>query len=520
MRMDFRIIALISLIPFSYPQFIRIHDISNNPGALIMKVGEGRISLGYDKVLHIIELNQPQQSNVAFKTKPVFLKEGSHMLILKFNLYPFRIILKQYKTIINKLEENSNIIEIVNILKQKHSQAYFVLENLTIKRRKAKRSLNFLGSTIKMITGNLDNEDLLKIENQLESLKYSNNALITENNEQVTVKVIWNIIFNIDMIHHQLMPIFESIQLSKLGIISKTFLQPPELEFTTQLLESKGISIESYDQTYEFLEPVAFHNDSDIIVLIKIPKLRRGEYVQLHIETIPINGKIIAINATNAIVGNNESYLVEHPCNNIEKNSICDIQNLFNISNDKCLHPILRGNPGTCTFTKPSTLSKFKSIENLGVLIKNSIEPTLMQNSCGFGSRNLTGTYLVSFENCSIKLNGTQFNNKIFKGKTKPTILLLHLVNVNESELISEPITNLELLHVHNRHKLEHLETITKRTRVFNIGAIVLITCLVITFVTLIIREVCKLKLKLIIRIPIDKVADSSQSGLNRDGSI
>lgn len=140
--------------------------------------------------MEILELNQ-NPGIVAFKTNSVFLREGFHTLIHRFNLYSFRIILKQYESIITKLEENPNIKEIVNILKQKQSQAYLILENLTTKRRRTKRSLNFLGSTIKMITGNLDNEDLLKIENQLEILKNSNNALVTENNEQVRINELF-----------------------------------------------------------------------------------------------------------------------------------------------------------------------------------------------------------------------------------------------------------------------------------------------------------------------------------------
>lgn len=289
--------------------------------------------------MEIHELNQ-NPGIVAFKTHPVFLKEGFHTLIHRFNLYAFRVILKQYESIILNLEENSNIVEIVNILKQKQREAHIILENLTTKQRRTKRSLNFLGSTIKMITGNLDNEDLLKIENQLESLKHSNNALVTENNEQIRINELFeiminnltkqayrqsmeidsiikqarlsldrpadwkhilqvhSIIFNIDMVQHQLATIFESIQLSKLGVISKACLQPSELEFATQLLESQGIVIESFDQTYEFLEPIAFHNNSDIVVLIKVPKLRQGEYTQFQIKTIPTRNKTIAINAT------------------------------------------------------------------------------------------------------------------------------------------------------------------------------------------------------------------------------
>lgn len=510
--------------------------------------------------MEILELNK-NPGIVAFKTNPVFLKEGFHTLIHRFNLYSFKIILKQYESIITKLEENPNIKEIVNILKQKQSQAYFILENLTTKRIRTKRSLNFLGSTIKMITGNLDNEDLLKIENQLEILKNSNNALVTENNEQVRINelfesrinnltklayrqskeidsiikqamlsldrsVDWkhllhvhSIIFNIDTVQHQLATIFESIQMSKLGIISKAFLQPSELEFATRLLESQGLVIESYDQTYEFLEPIAFHNDSDIVVLIKIPKLRKGEFVQLQIETIPVRGKIIPINATKAIVGNNESYLVTFPCTNIERNNICDIGNLFNVSNDECLHQILRGNPSNCTFIKSPMKSEVKAIENLGVLIKNSVEPTLLQNDCGFGPRNLTGTFLISFKGCSIILNGKQFSSKTFKGESKPTILPLHSVNVEEAELETKPIDELEQMHIHNRHKLEYLENVNQRTKVLSFGVILLITCIIAAIFTFLLREVRKLRLKLTIQVPATNVDGTSHTELNRDGS-
>lgn len=38
---------------------------------------------------------------------------------------------------------------------------------------------------IKVITGNLDNNDLVKIKTQLNTLSEQNKALVTENNEQI-----------------------------------------------------------------------------------------------------------------------------------------------------------------------------------------------------------------------------------------------------------------------------------------------------------------------------------------------
>lgn len=47
-----------------------------------------------------------------------------------------------------------------------------------------------------------------------------------------------------------------------------------------------------------------------------------------------------------------------------------------------------------------------------------------------------------------------------------------------------------------------------------------MIMCLVIALFALVMREVRKLKLKLTIRIPTAGIADTPQSGLNRDGLI
>lgn len=159
---------------------------------------------------------------------------------------------------------------------------------------------------VKSITGNLDSQDFVTLNNQISVPRNSNNILITENNEQVknndlfekrlnnlTIQayvlateinrfikqailnldrtVDWqnilhvqNIIFNVDTVRYHLDTIFESIQLSKLGAISIALLYPTELEYATQFLTSEGVEINSYDQVYEYLEPSAFHNGSFI----------------------------------------------------------------------------------------------------------------------------------------------------------------------------------------------------------------------------------------------------------------
>lgn len=313
--------------------------------------------------LEITDLNS-HSGLFALKIGKVLIKEGYHTLIHESKLFAFHTILIQYERIINNLEQNPQIEEITELLKQKLRQANVIYQNL-IPRQKHKRSIDILGSIVKSISGNLDSQDFITLSNQINTLKNSNNVLVTENNEQVKINdlfekrlnnltkqsfrqaveinrfikqarlnldraIDWqhmlhlqNIIFNIETVRYQLDTIFESIELSRLGVISKALLYPTELEYATQLLTTEGIEISSYDQTYEYLEPVAFHNGSSIILLVKIPKFKVGNYQLLRLETIPIDQKVIQLNGTYAIISETESFLTTEKCTQVGRNLLC-----------------------------------------------------------------------------------------------------------------------------------------------------------------------------------------------------
>lgn len=177
-----------------------------------------------------------------------------------------------------------------------------------------------------------------------------------------------NIVFNLDTIRHQLETIFEAIQLSRLGVISTTLLHPSELELATQILRSQKVETTSYDQTYEFLELAALHNDSSIIFIVKIPRLRNGSYQLLRIESIPIDLKSIELNSKFAIINENESFLTDERCNRIENTFLCNIENLTNVTCNECHHRLLRGKPSKCAFIRDTSSSEIKVIENNGIL--------------------------------------------------------------------------------------------------------------------------------------------------------
>lgn len=492
---------------------LQITDLNNNPGIFALKVGK------------------------------TFIKQGYHKLIHEFKLHAFHSVLRQYETIITELETNPQLDEITKIVKQKHMQASTMLQTLS-PRFKQKRSIEILGSVIKSITGNLDNQDLLKLNNQIQTIRNSNNMLVNENNEQIRINEVFekrinnltkqafkqsveisriikqarlgldrsidwqhtlhihNIIFNLDDIRYQLDIIFGAIQLSRLGVISTALLLPKELELATEILQSQGIDIHSYDQTYEFLESAAYHRDGSIIIIIKIPKLRDGYYQLLRIEPIPADGKMIEINSKFAVTNNVESFLSDEKCGQIEGTFLCDIHNLVNVTDDQCYHQLLHGNPSRCNFASHPNSSEVQIMENNGILVKNAIKPVYLQNTCGIGAKNLTGTFFVTFDNCSIDIDQQHFDSRTFQFSSEHLILPLHFVNVKKTNVKVKPMEELQDLQLTNRHRLNRLEDVNQRDNLVNIGSIIMLTLIVTAVLIWIIKEVHRLQEKTAIRVP------------------
>lgn len=270
------------------------------------------------------------------------------MLLQTFELETFDNVLGQYNSLIIQLGSNKNSKEMFEILKLKYEQTLTTLKRLLPKQKsesKQKRAINVLGSIIKAITGNLDNNDLINLNDYIRKLELSNENIIIENNKQVkinyqiqerlnnltkmvqkeskdlarltnqlgtnfNIQVTWEqvlqiqrIIFNLDIIQKHLDTIFESIQLAKMGIIAMDIIHPEEFQIIKRKLETQGIVLVSDDQVYEYLEAAAYYNGSSIVFVIKIPRFLDELYEQVIIENLPLNGEIVLLNASYAVLG-------------------------------------------------------------------------------------------------------------------------------------------------------------------------------------------------------------------------
>ena len=470
---------ILTLIGFCSTQTIEITDLTNNPGLLAIHMGEGRTSTDNYRLLHVLNLDKYKDS------------------------------IDQIKQSITELEtfKNDSFTTIIN-LKFKHLQDTFQ----TIYPRKISKRylLNLLGTGIKFITGNMDQEDATRINNEIDTIKLNNRNLIEQNNKQVeinskiinkfnnltekindqqteiqnffskakntisnseknikVIQYISQLSYNIEVMQISLNTISETIQLSKLNVISKHILGNDELEFGFKVLNEQNIKINSLEQVYEFCSIQAFYNNSNIIFVISIPKFHKNPFKLLLLEPLPIHSqslKILKIPYSYALVKGDETYFMASECSKIEKYYICNEDKLLNYTLDGCYHNILRGDEGKCTFTDFENSTEIKQITSNILLVKNSPEIHI-ETSCGIKKRTLKNTFLIKFQNCTMRIKERTYKNYEMTHVDNSYLLPLNNIQINESKFDAS-VNNYQLakLTFKNREKLEEIINTEKET--------------------------------------------------------
>lgn len=138
-------------------QTIQIQDLSTNPGLLTIR------------------------------TKSTLIRNGNYHVYHEVDLYQYESLLIKLRQILTGLESFPNINDLVEMLIAKYNEISNIYGNLHPKSRNKRGAFNFLGSTLKLITVNLDQDDYDRIHGEIEQLTAKNNKLIQENSMQAII---------------------------------------------------------------------------------------------------------------------------------------------------------------------------------------------------------------------------------------------------------------------------------------------------------------------------------------------
>lgn len=452
-------------------QTIQIHDMTRNSGLLTLQTGNTLVKTGRHRIYHAVDLD---------KYQPVL--DNIQIALDGLRIFP----------------DIADLTYMLRTKLEKTVESYKRLLPLRTHRHK-RGALNFLGSAIKVITGNLDNNDLIQINDDLNTLLQDNQELIKQNNIQVTfnkqlekrinsiidsvnrqqniikqqiitarqsfiinklinqnftaIRQIFKISYHLDLLDDHLNSIFEVIQLAKIHTISKNFLESEELKFILARLEEENIPIINPDQAYDYLDIRTISKGNTLYFIIGVPQISKQTFSNLLLEPLPVDGKVIKLPWHQAATNGNFTYFLMDDCQYIGGNTICDEEKLQDVSGDECFSKILRGLPGKCTFTNYLNISNIKRLTDNHVVIKNA--SVTLQTDCLHNSRNLSGTFVIFFSNCSIMLNRKSYRTVTVLSKALQSIIPLDGVKIEQSDFESSiSLHELERMHTQTRELL------------------------------------------------------------------
>ena len=375
------------------------------------------------------------------------------------------------------------------------------------KLRQKRGLINGLGSVVKFITGNLDNDDLQQIETRLETLENGNKDQIqalksqtilareaiiqfnttvgnlTLNQRTLRDKILQleraihvervrryhtlhtNIVYTqITIMAQNILRILETIEESttfaKLQVMHPSIIQPEDLLQNLKKVD-KTMSLPfpvQMDQIVNFenlIKIKAYQIRYKLTFLLEIPIIDNINYKLFHIYSCPVpkmsNSFQTIIPANKYLALTNQYYSSsDDACTLIDSIYYCNNLDLINLNDSPLCETqlLLAQKPYTRCSTHLFKLSKEKIqfIENNHILLVSPSETSVIYN-CEKNSQNEilpSGTYLLNkFENCKLKINDKVI--QFLEIKTKEELFIPHL-SYNFSIQTNYSIENIDLL--------------------------------------------------------------------------
>lgn len=402
-------------------QRIEYHDLTHTKGLLALNLGQTLVTTHYINLIHIV--NTTNLENTAL----------------------------EIQNTLSNLEVNNTFFYNPKHLQDQLNNLQDKINTLKINKRNKRGLIDGLGNVIKKITGNMDNDDALEINEQIRNLQ--DNTLLIKNSEkaqhdlnsqmiqrfenitkfinqeQTYLQVVSKSIKSYSNVEHQLFTtqvyfslqtqislltdhvnnIIESIQLAQLGILSKHILNKNELLIVKEKLPS---IIQNFndEQIYEVLELKAYFNNTNIIFTVQIPQITADKFVTYRLRPLPIHNTII-VPKTNYLLYNLKQYsFINKPCKQIEQFYICKQIQLQNDSINTCEIKIIQNEPAKCLLHHTMEINFIEEIEN-NHIIAYVDKPININTTCGKNITNFTGKLYITYEKCKVVLNGITYGD-------------------------------------------------------------------------------------------------------------
>lgn len=345
------------------------------------------------------------------------------------------------------------------------------------------RSLNFLGTALKVVAGTPDFDDF-------EQLKFRQTELIESNNRQIIINTksqeeinkltetvnsilesakskeldsahLYEVLLTRNrMLTTEIQNLILAITLAKIKVINPVILDDNDLKFITQ----EHFTNINVVEIMEVATVKVFQNNKYIHFLIKYPEPERV-CKKINIYPVSHNGKILHLGTNNIVAECGTDILAVDKCELTTTSTFC-----MALPNTTCAQQLHSGKLAQCS-TQHNHLDPVMEIEE-GIVIINEITANIEEKNSN--ARVINGTFLITFDD-EVWINGTHFINYNNTKRKLPAIAASTLLNITgHQEVLSLPF--LHKLNIDNLRYIGKLESeITKRPVLICCAAFILL---------------------------------------------
>lgn len=393
--------------------------------------------------------------------RPIFVFDyGTSRIRYQSYYYIHHFSIEALKTHIVNLRDKFDQIEknqFSEIIIEKFDEINKSLESIVpLKRQKR---WDTVGTVWKFIAGSPDADDLKLINSSMNNLIYNNNKQVKINKEMTlqlketvfkTKEAIElfksksselysiNILFNLKNLNKKIENIIDTIMLAKLGILNEKILTKNELEMFKKDLERENVTVHSLSEVIAYAKSSIATNHREIVLFIKMPKLDPRVFRKIHV--YPIFYRQRQVHAT-------KKFFLIHPT---AKFTVTTLEpTIYNIEDTEaadstCIPNLIDGKAATCNYTTNPIQQEIVSLDMHHVLINTANNFTL-SSDCGTTERILSGSYLIQYENCTIRINNASYTDRTQNITGKPIHLPLDGISITKNG----DVLNLNLEHLH-----------------------------------------------------------------------
>jgi hypothetical protein len=433
---------------------------------------------------------------VAVKTGDAKIQEGKFRLIHEVNFGLLRNTVLEIKSALNEESIRSHPLKLFVF-----HEIYQVIDMLDeFNPNRSKRSLNFIGSTWKWISGSPDHDDLVMIKKKFNNILENNNRQviinktyndrinnITSLTNQIIEKLrtekdfsnslIFKLQYKLKLIKEEITNIKYAVHWAKLGIINSLLLSKSEIKFITDILDKENFPYSSPEEALDSSDIKIITNGTCLFYLIDIPLTSNDTYEKLKIKPIINNKFVIKLNFSEILYNKYQIFGLNENCK-IVNLTICKKEQIVNLTDSACISNLLRGKNSTCDIVNSHHIPTVDEVAE-GVILLNQFNGTALIDE---ETKNLTGTYLLKIHNSTVTINNRTFISKeAITVKPFPAILRPQLTKKGLESHLS--LQYLQEIHINNTKEIALMkeDQATERFIDFGITTTSTITLIIIT---------------------------------------